>query len=126
MIETAGGSEFLLKALEQDRIAGRLRRHDLDGHDLAGVALAGLVDRPHAPFGDLFQKIIITHGFHGNLRGVKPHRRGLPWPNLKRALPAPPWKCNSWIARLLGIQGKLPKQSRVSSIPQEKGGTASL
>src|SRR5262249_9482176 len=52
--------------------------HDLDGDDLAVVAVAPLVNGAHAALGDLLQQIVITDGLHRRLRGLDPHRRGLP------------------------------------------------
>ena len=34
VVEPAGGAELLLEALQQDGVAGHVRRHDLDGDDL--------------------------------------------------------------------------------------------
>jgi hypothetical protein len=58
MVQAAGRRVFLLEALDQDAIAGQVRRQDLDRDRVRALTMARLVDRAHAAFGDLVQKIV--------------------------------------------------------------------
>ena len=56
VVESTGDGVFLLEALHQDRVLGDLRRDDLDGNELRGAGVAGLIDGAHAAFGNLLEE----------------------------------------------------------------------
>src|SRR5262249_53589302 len=53
-----------------------LRRH-LDGHQLAGLAVASLVDGGHAALADLGEELILSQRRDLTRRSERPHRRVL-------------------------------------------------
>ena len=80
MVDQAGDAEFLLEALEQQRISRRLSRDNLDGNDIVRGQAAGTVDRSHAPFGDEIEQFVVADGFRlcGHIDGhnrLQPHGR---------------------------------------------------
>src|SRR5439155_4850655 len=75
MVECPRGVVLLFEAFEVNRIGRDVRGHYLDGDRLASLAVASLVDRAHAPLGNLFYKVVIADGLHVAPQLVHGHAR---------------------------------------------------
>jgi hypothetical protein len=74
MIEVMGGVIFLFEPTAHDRVFRHVGREHLDGDGLARDTVPALVDRSHAPLGDLGDNFVISEDlrtwfycFHGHL-----------------------------------------------------------
>src|SRR5262245_31890863 len=77
MVELTGRPKLLLEATQKHGVDRHLPRHHLDGDNLAGLAVARLVDGPHAALGDLLDKIVTADGLKRRVGCLGRHRRSL-------------------------------------------------
>src|SRR5262245_56960813 len=77
MVELTGRPKLLLEATQKHGVDRHLARHHLDGDNLAGLAVASLVDGPHAALGDLLDKIVTADGLERRVGCLGRHRRSL-------------------------------------------------
>ena len=78
-LHPAGDLDFALEALEEVGVVGVLFVEELQGDQLAGVAVARLPDGPHPAFADLFEEFeALSQGSDASPGWLYPQQAALP------------------------------------------------